>query len=240
VTTTVLQLSDTHFAAHPTASVHGVNPDERLAAVLSVWRQRGEVPQLVLLTGDNADDGSPAAYARLHEAVSALGAPVLALSGNHDDPAALAAVFGSDTMVEFGGWRVIGFDTSRPNQIHGTLDVPSSLEEIDALDERPTVVAVHHPPRSRSTNAWFQLEGAAEFVAGVARRPHVRAVVSGHLHETFEAEEPPGVALLGCPSTLIGIAHDGDDYEVRPDLLRGARLLRLEEDGTFTSSLVAG
>jgi Icc protein len=241
VSLTILQLSDTHFTAAAEGVVHDLDPADRLASVLGAWSACGQQADLVVLTGDNADDGSLEGCHRLATALAPLGAPVFAVAGNHDAGAAVHAVFGSATHMDLGGWRVLGLASQRPGQTHGTLDVPAALSTIDDLDDRPTVIAIHHPPRCASTNPWFQLDGAAELLAALEERPHIRAVISGHIHQAFEDVGPGGVALLGCPSTLYALHHDGERYrssESLDDVPTGARVLRLADDGTFTTELI--
>lgn len=238
MTVTVLQLSDIHLTAQAGGPVLGVDPDARLADVLAAWVDLGEAADLVVLSGDNTDDGTFDAYRRLADAVSTLGAPILAVPGNHDVPSRVADAFGGATSTEAGAWRVVGLDTSLPGEIHGRVNVRDMNEQLDRFDRRPTLVVAHHPPVSRSTHSWFQLEGGDELLAALARKPQVRALISGHLHDPFELEGPGGLALLGCPSTLAAIEHDGDRYEVRHDGSTGARVLRLEDDGTLSSMLL--
>lgn len=235
---TVLQLSDTHLGAAPGPTAGDRDPDARLGVVLDAWHQRGERADLVVVSGDNADDGSAAALERLARALATIDAPVLALSGNHDDPDAVRAAFPGPDHLEVGRWRVVGCDTSRPGEVHGTVDVGALMARLDALDARPTVLALHHPPRSRSTHPWFRLDGADALLAGLAARPHVRAVVSGHLHDPFELVGPGDLALLGAPSTLMPIAHAGDEYRTGEGGPTGARLLRLADDGALATELV--
>lgn len=237
---TVLQLSDTHLTRRRGGTVSGADPDRRLAAVLDTWKAGGERADLVVVSGDDADDASPAAYTRLAEAMAGLDAPVLALAGNHDSPAAVAEAFPGPRSVEVGGWRMHGLDSSRPHDVHGTIDAPAELARLDELDRRPTVVALHHPPLSRSTNPWFRLDGGDELLAGLADRPYVRAVISGHLHDPFDLEGPGGLALLGCPSTLVPIAHHGDRYQTGHGGPTGARVLYLGDDAKLTSRIVEG
>jgi len=237
--TTVLQLSDTHLRRRAGAGEDGSpDPDTRLATVLDAWEATGERADLVVLTGDLADDASVGAYERLRAAVAPLDARILALPGNHDDPHALGAALGTAGTAEVGTWRVVAVDTSRPGDVHGTVDVPATLAQLDELDERPTVLAIHHPPRSRSTHPWFRLDGADELMDGLATRPHVKVVISGHLHDPFELASPTGLPLLGAPSTWVPIAHHDDRYEIGAGGPAGARVLHLADDGTFTTELL--
>jgi 3',5'-cyclic-AMP phosphodiesterase len=235
---TVLQLSDTHLRATPGDEAFGRDPDEQLARVLAAWVATGEVADLVLLTGDLADDASVAGSERLADAVAALGAPVLAIPGNHDVPDVVATTWGTTRVTRIDTWQVVGIDTTIPGQVHGRVDVAATMAELDALEPVPTVLALHHPPVSRSTGEEFQLEGAGELLAALVSRPHVRVIVAGHLHDAVDLAAPSGLPVLGCPSTLIGIVHDGDRMELAPHAPVGARVLHLEDDGTCTTRIL--
>jgi Icc protein len=237
----VLQLSDIHLTGHPGGPVSGYDPDARLRTVLDAWRDRGQTPDLALVTGDNTDDGSVEGYRRLLRALEPLDAPVLAVAGNHDRPTVMAEVFGASTEAEVGAWRIVGVDSSRPAQVHGTVDVAATTARLDALaaqDRRPTVLAIHHAPSPPSTNPWFQLDGAGDLLDELRLRPQVQLVVSGHLHLAFEVGRSGGPTLLGAPSTIMGIAHDGDRYEIGAPVPTGGRILTLGDDGTWSSELL--
>lgn len=235
MTVTVLQVSDVHVttSSRPPGSE---DPEVRLDLVLAAATDRFGAPDLVLASGDLADDGSEAATRLLADRLHALGAPVLAVAGNHDDPVVVAAAFGPP-QIEVGAWRVLGVTTARPQQVHGTVDVADVARRLDALDARPTLLVLHHPPVSPSTHEWFRLEGADELAAALAARPHVRAVLSGHLHLPFEAEVR-GVRVLGAPSTWVGISHEGDTFVVGGSDTAGARWLELDDDGTVRTELL--
>jgi len=235
---TVLQLSDIHLTGTPGQVVQGADPTRRLLTVLERWRRTGATADLVLLTGDNTDDGSVAGYRRLREALAPLDVPVLAVAGNHDDIAHQHEVFGDTTVAEVGRWRVVGLTSAVAHQVHGTIDAAAVARQLDGLDDRPTVVAIHHPPVSRSTHEWFRLDGGAELLAVLAERPHVRTLVSGHLHDVFELAGPGHLALLGAPSALVAIGHRGDTFEIGVDAPAGARVLHLADDGTCSSTLL--
>ena len=234
---TVLQLSDTHLTAGG-ALVHGDDPGARLAEVLAAWRCSGRQAHLVVLTGDLADDGSAAACRAVSEQVAALGAPVLAVPGNHDRRETVTEVFGPPGEAAVGSWRVVGVDSVLPGRVEGEIGVDAVLARLDALDRRPTLLAVHHPPRSHSTHSWFQALGGRELLSGLAVRPWVRGILSGHLHEPFDVAQS-GLRLLGAPSTLYAIRHSGETWQADASVPVGARLVELGDDSSIDSEVIS-
>ena len=225
----VLQISDTHLRAGANTPADK-NPDASLAA--SIDAALGIDADLVLLTGDLADDGSVQALERLRDLVSVFSAPVLAVGGNHDILDNVHAVFGAADTAEVGAWRVVAIKSLIPGEVHGAVDVDDLTRRLDALDDRPTVIAIHHPPRSPSSHQWFQLIGAEQMLAAVRERPGIRAVVSGHLHEAFHLHDA-GLELCGAPSTYYAIEHRGNEYRADDDGIVGTQLLTLGDDGSF-------
>jgi Icc protein len=235
VAATVLQISDTHLRAEPNTPAER-NPDASLSATVDAVR--GVRADLLLLTGDLADDGSVPALERLRAIGAELSSTVLAVAGNHDDVHNVRVVFGAPDSIELGSWRVLGVESVIPGQDHGQVDVGSLVQRLDRVDDRPTLIAIHHPPRSPSTNPMFQLIGADDMLAALRERPHVRAVVSGHLHEAFDRHEGD-LQLCGCPSSYYAIEHIGDKYEFGGDGIVGAQVLTLGDDGSFACERVA-
>jgi Icc protein len=231
---TVLQISDTHLQAAPNTPVDK-DPDATLLATIDAVRD--VEPDLVLLTGDLADDGSTAALERLQTVVGTLGSPMLAIGGNHDDVPNVRAVFGPDETTEVGAWRVVGVDSVIPGEIHGAVDVDELSRRLDSLDDRATLIAIHHPPRSPSTHPMFHLIGADQMLAALHARPHVRAVVSGHLHEAFNRTDGD-LQLWGGPSAYYALRHNGDELWEDDDGLVGAQVLTLGDDGSISCKRV--
>ena len=79
----ILQLSDPHIGASDG------DPEGDLARAVARARELAPAPDVVLVSGDLTEHGEPGEYARVHESLAPLGAPVLALPGNHDDSATL-------------------------------------------------------------------------------------------------------------------------------------------------------
>jgi Icc protein len=232
---TVVQISDTHLPNEADATVES-SPDAALVASIRAVRQIKA--DLVLLTGDLADDGSLAALRRLRGLVEPLAAPVLAVGGNHDELANVRSVFGRTDTIEVGSWRVVAVESAIPGEIHGSVDVDELIDRLDRADERPTLIAIHHPPRSTSTHPWFQLIGAEQLLAALIDRPNVRAVASGHLHEAFRLRAG-GLELCGSPSTYYAIEHTGDEYRVADGGVVGVQVLTLGDVGAFSCEPVA-
>lgn len=236
--TTLLQLSDIHFAPVEDQRVCGVNPETRLRAVLNACQRKADPVDLIVLTGDQTDDGPHDANLRLRALLGNIGAPMLAVPGNHDPAEPHRRVFGEPTTIEIGGWRIVGCDTSIPGEIHGSLDVARLTDRLDRRTDLPTIIAMHHPPAPPTTNPWFQLRNAGRLLADVLpARAHVRAIISGHVHTPFDLTQD-GVALLGGPSTCMPFQHTEGEVEVGAGGPTGARILSLLDDGTFHSEVV--
>jgi Icc protein len=228
---TVLQLSDTHLVHDEPDPGDPASPDAGVRRTLAALGDRR--PDLVLLTGDLTNDGTVEACGRLRALIEPLGAPILATPGNHDLSGTVIEIFGTADTMELGAWRIVVVDTTIPGGDDGQVDVDTFCSRLDAVDPRSTLVALHHPPESPSTHEMFHLEGATELLDACAARPHVRGIVSGHLHEAFE-RTAGDIALVGCPSTWYAIVHEGDTYRLADDEFVGAHLFVLGDDGALS------
>jgi Icc protein len=191
-----------------------------------------------------ADDGLPASYARIGSQLAVLGAPVVAVPGNHDDPQALAGAFGHQPaavrVVDVGTWRIVAVTTAVQHQDHGSLEplALDALEEALATSPGPVLIGLHHPPIAVCADAACRLAQAAEVLAMIRRHPNVRGVASGHLHLTEELERD-GVAFLLSPSTCLQLRHEHPLPEHNRDATPvGARVLDLADDGTLRSHVI--
>ena len=227
-TITVAQITDSHLKREPVTG--DKSPDEMLRRAVALVAD--VQPDVLLLTGDIADDGSSEALERVAQAVKVLGVPVLATSGNHDDPAVVTTILGAVDETSIGGWRLLLADTSIPKTEWGRVDVPNLLRRLGPDVGVPTLLALHHPPISTSTHPWMQLEGGLELATALAGRGDVRVVLSGHLHEAFNVVFA-GVSYIGCSSSLYSIKHRNNEFILDNGHV-GALVLTLASDGAFT------
>jgi len=225
------QVSDTHLLGDASASVWGRNPAANLAALLSVLPP----VDVLAVTGDIADDGTIDAY-RLADALTQDHAPRrFFIPGNHDDPAAMAEVFGDVDDVRLVGlserWALalvnsqwVGREAGRIDG--GTLDrLGNALDRVDAN----VVLCLHHPPLSPCPEPDCTLVDRDPLLELLRGGP-VKVVLSGHLHRHFQARDD-GITFLGAPSTLNQLCHGGDPHYTDTGEPPGAQLLELHDDG---------
>jgi 3',5'-cyclic-AMP phosphodiesterase len=226
----IAQISDTHLRQQPADPTDRLSPDACLERTVDALQAHS--PDAVLLTGDIADDASVEAATRVRAIVERLGVPIIATPGNHDVTAQVEQVFGS-SGVTVSGWEIVVLNTVIPATEYGRVDIELLSEQLAQTDGRPTFIAMHHPPITLSTHRWFQLDGASDMVRLVTQHRHVRAVVSGHLHQAF-AVQIDHASYIGCPSAWYAIRHTGNTWVEAKDGLVGANLYELNADGTFT------
>ena len=203
-------------------------------------------PELVLLTGDVSEDASPASYARVDVRLGTIGAPVLALPGNHDDPDVMKKYFRNGPWqgpraVELEGWLLVALDSTVPGKISGAFS-QQDLEQFDAClrasDAEHILVALHHQPVP--VNApWidrYGLEEPQRFLNYLDREPRLRCVTWGHVHHAFETERQ-GAAFLGAPSSVANSLPATQKFTL--DLAGPAcRWLELGEDGSVETGVM--
>lgn len=233
----IAQISDCHLKA-PGKQLYGALDTggylTRAVAAIAACPTR---PDVVLVTGDLVDAGSPEEYACLRDILSALPMPYRLIPGNHDARAALREAFvgqdylGRDGFIQYvdDSWpvRLIGLDSLDVGHERGLL----CRERLDWLDarlaetRRPTLLFVHHVPY-RTGNHHFDtesMEGAEAFAAVVVRHPHVERVVAGHVHRPTQARWA-GTLATTCPSTA---------HQFRLDLTPGEKLDYILEPPAF-------
>ncbi len=199
--TFLVQISDSHMRAGPEGDASAT----ALTRVVEEICALPLAPAAILFSGDLADDGHPDSYDRVKSLLAPLKAPVHVLAGNHDDPGALAAVFGTDDDFTVGELRLLCAPTRIEGSDAGSLDVDALAAR---LDERPTVIAIHHPPLRTGIQAidelglpTIQREALGDVLAA---SPQVKRVVCGHVHRmTFETLG--GVGVFTCPATYLNI-----------------------------------
>ena len=242
----IVQLSDCHIAGDSDADYRGQNADRNLRSLLPAIRQWQ--PDVLLLTGDISEDASAASYGRVAAMMNSLGAPVIALPGNHDDPEVMSRYFPQGPWqgpfnFEKKGWQLLLLDSTRAGKVSGWLS-KEILDRLDSLlgqcDAAHALIALHHQPVPVQS-AWidrYALNFKGAFFEVLDQHPAVRAVVWGHIHQDFSLERN-GTLLLGAPSSVANSLPNHEKFT--PDLAGPAcRWLELRSDGKLETGLIFG
>jgi 3',5'-cyclic-AMP phosphodiesterase len=200
-----LQLTDLHIKRPGRLAYRRVDSAAYLARCVAHILAQPEKPDAIVLTGDLVDAGAPEEYAHLRAVLAPLdaaGIHMLPVLGNHDGRDAAREAFvdwlapipadAQDTRA-FQYWTDIGdvrlividtLDTGHPGGRLGVQRLDWLAEALAHETQRPTVIAMHHPP----------------FATGI---------ICGHLHRSIDVRFAGTVAST-CPSPAHQVALDLD------------------------------
>jgi 3',5'-cyclic-AMP phosphodiesterase len=241
----LLQISDTHLGA----DWHGVDPDECLLRAVEAILDLPQRYDALVVSGDLTQNGTPAEYARVRELLAPLDLEPHVLPGNHDLRGPLREAFGlpgegeehASHAVDLGPLRLVCLDSTIPGAEAGALD-EGRIEWLDAVlgeeRDKPTVIAMHHPPLSTAIPTFDAIGLAPEWRAALAealvRHPQVKRVIAGHVHRPIVAELA-GRAVVSVPSTYLQsvLKFEPGTIDMVPDPAGFA--IHAWRDGTLTS-----
>lgn len=137
--------------------LYGVDTAAALEKVLRDMTSLPHPPELIIATGDLAEDGSSVTYTRLGKILDEANVPTYVLAGNHDDSAAMRTCLTSElvrfeSLVNKGGWAIVLVDSHVERKDYGYVadDELRVLERnLDTAGDLPVVVALHHASHTR-------------------------------------------------------------------------------------------
>lgn len=215
----IVQLSDLHLRPGPLYS--GIDPWAAWQAALDRVAGLAPAPDLLLLTGDLADDAAPATYRHLASSLRASGHAHAVLPGNHDERAALRAAFPAQAWshpqlacqrIDHSEFTLLLLDSVVAGAEGGIFgDVHLAWLEQHCPADRRVLLALHHPPLAVGIAGMDAIAcaGGEQLAAWLAGWPNVEAVLCGHVHRLV-LSTLAGRPLLTAPSTVHQIAlQDG-------------------------------
>lgn len=190
----LIWMSDLHFEAE--GLVLGHNPRLRLQAAVDFIAEHHSDAAGCLITGDLVETGSVQNYQALKGFLDGLPMPVLPMTGNHDDRAVLRAVLplpGTampdfiQYRTDFGDLSIMCLDTLNPGAAASALCAERMgwlKAELGALNGRPAIVAMHHPPMTLGLPMLDpdNLQNGAALLTLLAEHPNVLHLLAGHVH----------------------------------------------------------
>ncbi len=209
----IAQISDTHISA--TAEDNLARLDRVLDYLCTMTRR----PDLLLVTGDLADEDDEAPYRLLRERLDRCAIPAQVCIGNHDSRAAAQQVFGTGDggffhyALDFGPLRLVVLDTVEEGRHGGAFCEARSAWLHDRLSEapdRPTLVVLHHPPIDTGID-WLTTAPSEPWLiqldAALAGQDQVVALLAGHIHRPISTSRN-GTPVRICPSIASPLVLD--------------------------------
>jgi Icc protein len=235
----LVQMSDMHLFADPEHTLLGLNTEKSFQSIITLIQQEQPAIDLLLTTGDIAQQPHAETYQRFLDAASHLNAPHFCTQGNHDSD----QVFGSQVLtnklpceVLIDQWCCILLDSSEDHAIAGSF----SSETLNYLDEalqrqhdKFVIVALHHNPIAIGCQ-WLDqhmLRNNDAFLKILAQHHNIKIVLHGHVHQEA-AYQHQGIDYFACPATSLQFEPHCNDFSIdrkNP----GYRWLDLYPDGTF-------
>ena len=248
--TFLVQITDTHVVERGTLLYGQADTARHLAETVSEINAMRPLPDGVLITGDLVEHPGPTTYSHFRDLIAPLRMPAFLMPGNHDDPEIMSSFF-SDTPL---------FPAQAPHYQYAIEDYPFRilmlnshfddselpffgprrlkwLEENLAASDRPTLIAIHHPPMK--TGIGFIDMVGPDWYRGLgqllARHPQVLKIICGHGHLDLHGR------LGAIPVQMVGsIAHQliacrGEDIAPSFDNVRVPPMLHQWLDGDIVS-----
>ncbi len=236
----ILQITDTHLFAGKDETLLGVNTWASFDAVLNAIEAQGREIDLIIATGDLAQDHTVEAYQHFAEGISRLPAPCVWLPGNHDfQPSMFNTLSEADIAdakhVLLGEkWQVVLLDSQVFGVPHGMLSDYQIewLEKALALyPQRHTLVLLHHHPLP-SGCTWLDqhsLRNPHMLDAVLQPYPLARTLICGHIHQELDLQWN-GRRVLASPSTCVQFKPHCTSFTI-DTVAPGWRWLELHNDG---------
>jgi Icc protein len=240
----LLQLSDTHMFASRSEVREGVATYSCFVRTLDD-AMRNTDPDVILLTGDIAEDYSREAYEAIRELLEPLGRPVYCLPGNHDHLGRMVEVLSDEPFhflesLRLGPWllpMLSTWDGDRGGGRLGEDELKRLAEELETTDADHALVCLHHCPIDVGS-LWLDavgLDDGHDLLMLAQRFPRVRAILCGHIHQELDSVVH-GVRLLASPSTCYQFKPGSKRFTL-DEMPPGYRSLHLFPDGHIESSV---
>ena len=228
----IAQISDTHI------DLDGPNGPARirdLEQCVDDINRLDPLPDVVIHTGDLAQNGNPAEYREAARILGALSCPLHVAAGNRGDRAAIRSAFPADGYllpdtpyvqysVETFPVRLIAVDTLSENSNKGDFCKVRADNLRAALADdvtKPTAIFMHHPPFEVRESAYpFQFESqdaVATLSQALNGQGHVVRIFCGHTHRDTGGEIAE-VPVSSMPSVAVDLrlGHYPEEFQSVP------------------------
>ncbi len=234
----LVQLTDLHLMADSDALYRGV--DSRSHFLAALQQALSLEPELLLLTGDLAEQVQPETYAWLYQQLQATGLAWQWLPGNHDSVELMQSFKPAHFELSLAGWQLLSLNTSLPGEAAGWL-AASELERLSQAlaAQRPTLIALHHHPLPVGS-AWMDalgLKNAAALWEVLQAADQPRVLLCGHVHQAASWQHL-GASVYATPATSVQFRPQVEQFQLATQAQPGLRWLDIQPSGHWQTQLV--
>lgn len=241
----IVQLSDSHLFSESSGKLLGLNTLDSLQWVVERVEEEQPDVDLILATGDIAQEPCIESYTAFQQEVAKLAAPVYWVLGNHDAHEPMQKVVGdanriSPCVVDFQTWRIILLNSSVEGEVPGYLS-PEQLQylkqQLASAGDKHIMLCFHHHPVPMNSR-WLDAQmigNANELFAITDQFTNIRLMVWGHVHQESD-QLRNGVRLLSTPSTCAQFQQGSVDFSV-DGLAPGYRWIECYDDGKIDTGV---
>ena len=198
----ILVLTDVHLTGDG-SKIIGLDPLERFNQLFQQALDRHHDADAILLMGDLAHHGHPAAYKQLAEITHNLEIPVVPMLGNHDNRDNFLATYPDapkdensfvQMTLDFPDWRIIAADTlAGPPYVEGhhsgelcAKRLGWLRERLNEASDRRVLVCTHHPPFKVGIAGMdlIPLENGDQVLSVLQSHRQVQ-LLAGHIHRSI-------------------------------------------------------
>lgn len=208
----LIHVSDLHLTV-PGTLIRERDPHQYCRLMIANINRHHADADLVIISGDLANDCDIEAYQALKPYLDALIPPYRLMMGNHDDRAKFSTVFPelmpatgfvqSSTII--GDAQIICLDTLQDGHVAGELCAQRLAWLEETMDrEKALYIFMHHPPFPISVPSLDEvgLQNSDAFYAILAKHPDVRHIFAGHVHRPSSGIYK-GIACSTVKSTCV-------------------------------------
>lgn len=239
----ILQITDLHVLPKSGDTMLGINTEYYFQETLKYAHTQNGPFDLILLTGDLAQDPCPDSYQRICGELLGYQTRCMCLPGNHDDFSLMQRYLNQNTIscckqIILNNWQIIGLNSQKPNSPIGelALDELSFLaKSLNARPDLPALIALHHHCLACGSG-WLdtmQIQNSADFLTLLQEFPQVKAVTCGHVHQEISAQINQ-IRLFTTPSSCFQFTPNSSEFSI--DVTApGYRVFELLADGNLQS-----
>lgn len=238
----LIQITDTHLMANADAPFLYLNPEQSFHAVMDDIQHNYPDLDVLIHTGDVAQEAVPATYQRYMQYMQSLGINFFQLPGNHDDISCFPfqQPLPKPTVIALGAWSIILLNSA----VMGRVDGQIAPEHLDALAEvlaqqqdKFIILACHHHPIEMQSQ-WIdehRLKNTPDLMQVIEPYSNIKAVLFGHVHQA-SLNTWNNIPFLSTPSTCVQFKPQQKDFTLDQQA-PGYRCLHLHQDGSFLTQV---